>query len=393
MIGRTSRFRFARLLKHSPPRRVSRTNIRRNPWRAPVIRGEGYADSLASIDPQWREPIKAILDATLTPLKPGDPRRHHYIPQFYLRRFAENEMVSLVRLGDGHQPFKVNVRNVAVQKDLYTVSADDVGDTAAVERIFSIIDGAASERITRLAYGVWFPPQLYDRAWLSLWLLLLHIRGPSKRRELEAITDYAMKLDALVRSQGHTDSETVDFMSRLNEFEFVAHQNTYVRLILSMLDPRIARILDRKRWVVWKFSQPGLVLTDRPLILSSAVPGLSVGLENADEIIVPLDRCTALALYNDRDIDETVIRDPQHIFVDQLNQRLVQQAASEIYCHPDDVDRLQQVQLPNPDDRTLFHVSPAGQDMDSVAFATDGINSPPERKQPRRYAPLEKWRS
>ena len=96
-------------------------------------------------------------------------------------------MISLVRLGDREQPLRVNVKNVAVQKDLYTIAADDVGDSAVVERIFSIIDGAAAERITRLAYGVWFPPQLYDRAWLSMWLLLLHIRGPHKRRELEAI--------------------------------------------------------------------------------------------------------------------------------------------------------------------------------------------------------------
>ena len=144
---------------------------------------------------------------------------------------------------------------------------------------------------------------------------------------------------------------------------------------------------------MWKFSEPGLVLTDRPLILSSIVPGLAVGLENADEIVLPLDRRTALALYNDRDIGETVIRDPQHIGIDELNQRLVQQAASEVYCHPDDVNRLQRVRLPNPDDRALFQVSPCDEMMDSVAFATDGINSPPERKQPRRYTPIEEWRS
>ena len=44
-----------------------------------------------------------------------------------------------------------------------------------------------------------------------------------------------MKLDALIRSQGRKDAETLDFMSRLNEIEFVAHQNDYVRVILTML--------------------------------------------------------------------------------------------------------------------------------------------------------------
>ena len=79
------------------------------------------------------ERARELLDDIMTPARPGDPRRHHYIPQFFLRRFAKGDQLVLVRLNDPENRVVSNVANLAVWKDMYTIVADDIGETAGVE--------------------------------------------------------------------------------------------------------------------------------------------------------------------------------------------------------------------------------------------------------------------
>ena len=72
----------------------------------------------------------------------GGPRRHHYIPQFYLRRFANNGK-RLIRMPlPAHPPPSrkpTNVEKLAVVKDFYTVlteKGESAVKTAAVRPQF-----------------------------------------------------------------------------------------------------------------------------------------------------------------------------------------------------------------------------------------------------------------
>ncbi len=139
-----------------------------------------------------------------------------------------------------------------------------------------------------------------------------------------------------------------------------------------------------RRWAVLKFPEPGLLLTDRPLIMyqnpENRSPVSGVGIATADELWVPLDRSTALILHNEELIGERIIYATPDYGIDDFNQALVSQAAREIYCHPDDLSRLGSLDLPAPD-RPLMNIS-GGSWIKAMA---DGVNAPPKRKGHRRY--------
>jgi hypothetical protein len=66
--------------------------------------------------------------------------------------------------------------------------------------------------------------------------------------------------------------------------------------------------------------------------------------------------------------------------VDDFNQAVVASARSEVYCHPDDLDRLEVLDLPNPN-RPLIEMSGG----EWLRGSTDGVNSRLERRRHRRY--------
>jgi hypothetical protein len=107
---------------------------------------------------------------------------------------------------------------------------------------------------------------------------------------------------------------------------------------------------------------------------------MGVGPATADEIWIPLDRSTLLVLHNDEMIEEGRLLAPRGYSLDNVNAFVVSQADREVYCHPDDVARLDQFDLPDPD-RPVLHVNGAGW----VRGTTDGVNKPPVREGHRRY--------
>ena len=115
---------------------------------------DGYGFDLSpllNLPPDAKEQVRRMAQAMRTPLRPGDPLRHHHIPQFFLRRFADGDRIARVPLESpkAHQIAVVN--DVAVVKHLYTTIDHDVGETAAVERMLAVIDGDAVKPIVRSA--------------------------------------------------------------------------------------------------------------------------------------------------------------------------------------------------------------------------------------------------
>jgi hypothetical protein len=355
---------------------------------------------LLNLSPEGEEMVRKMVDGMRTPLAPGDPRRHHYVPKFYLRRFAADDQIVRVRFDKPRLRDTLHVNDVAVMRDLYTTIDVDVGETVAVERILAVVDGAASSAIARLALGVLFPPQRADQLALALWLSMLHVRGPSARRWMEAMADHTMKMQmSLVHDEASArahlrgddgtepDDETVkallETVESMDEWEITPHQNEMVQQMLDLGLKATPFFLGR-RWAVVKFPENGLVLTDKPVVLykkpENRSPFMGVGLASADEIWLPLDRSTALILHTDEVIGDRVFPAPAGVTVDTFNQMVVGQAYQEVYCHPDDVARLKRITLPKSN-RPLMQAS----GTDWVKGKTDGVNEPLNRTGHRRY--------
>jgi hypothetical protein len=352
------------------------------------------------MSPSDKAKVEAILTDALQPLGPNDPIRHHYIPQFFQRRFADDEDHLVVTQLDGGESKRLHVSDIAVSRNFYTSIDNVIGETVATEKLLAVIDGLAAPAIRRMVTGVLFPPSPKDREYFTIWLSLLWLRDPHTRRRMEANTDqfYKMDLALLVRPDAArarlrrnlqrepTTAEVdqlVEVAERRDEIEVVPPQSYLVKMMLQLALSSWPYFLHRPM-TVWKLPEPGLVFTDRPVVLSqypeNSDPLMGVGVANADEILFPLDRQHLLLLHLDLTMPNSHTAAPFGLSLDEINQVIAGHAAQEVYCHPADVDRLASLTLPDPE-KPLFIV-------DGPRFLetkTDGVNSPPVRKRPRRY--------
>lgn len=337
------------------------------------------------------------MDRVNTPIASGDPRRHHYLPQFLLRRFADGrDQVAIVRLAHPTAPRVTNIKNAAIIRDLYLTVNDEVGETVAVERVLAEADGEAARIIQEMLEAGKFP-QGEDRAHLSIWLGFLHTRGPFFRRQMEAMADQVTKLGLSLMSEPDAAraelrrmeareptedevSELMELAGNLDRVEIAPHQNTLVSQMLELGRDLGLTMLDRYYAVV-TLTELGLALPDRPIFLyqrpENRHPLAGVGFGTADEIWVPLARRTLLVLHSDPSIGDMFATASPEMMADK-NQGFIHNAWDEIYCHPDDAARITQLEMPSPE-RPLFGVGGAHD------TPSDGVNDAPSRRAHRRY--------
>ena len=345
--------------------------------------------------------IDTFIAEILTPLGPGDPRRHHFIPQFFLRRFADaSDQLSVTRLEDPNDPRRQHVSDVAVWRDLYTHVDENVGETVAVERLFAVIDANASQVFRTVDFGrLRFPATELHRGHLATWIAFLAVRDPFTRRVMEAQTDLTLKLDLslcrnpevaadrlrnnLGREPTHAEvSDLVNAANAVDEFDIQPHQNDFIRMMLDSGQAMFPHVF-RRRFTLMQFSEPGLVLCDRPLVLYVSPerrrPDRGVGIANAEELWLPLDRSRMFVLHDHPEIDEGVM-ELNTLFRDSFNQGVIANTVGEIYCHPDDIEMVHRAELPDSDQPLLGFQGGSWFDL-----GTDGVNAPPRRRRHRRY--------
>ncbi len=294
------------------------------------------------------------------PVAPGDARRHHFIAQFYQRRFAdERERLAVVSLDDPRNPRTLHISDIAVRRDFYTHVDEDVGETIAVERILAVIEGNASQVLRTLDSGARpFPASNEDRGHLATWIAFQAIRDPYTRREMEALADQSIKMElSLWRTPNVARShlrerlgrepleqevcEVVDAIAEMNEddIEFVPHQNDFIGIMLDSGQAMFPHVL-RRSFSVMHFAEPGLVLCDQPVVLYQNPRNrnslMRVGIANADEIWFPLDRYNVLVLHDRRAAADGVVNAPI-MLRETFNQAIIANAKTDIYCHPDDL--------------------------------------------------------
>jgi hypothetical protein len=329
----------------------------------------------------------AFARRVLVPLAPGAPRLHHHVPQFLLRRFAnERGRIATIPLDDPARPRIASVGNTAAIRDFYSTIADGVGPNVAVERLLAEIDGRASAVVDKLTSKSPLPVTGTERESLALFLAFQNVRGPRFRREAEALTDLAIKAQLTMdeNREAHGGKLEEEF-TRYDDVEFAEHQNEAIRLMLDLVEPLAGSLRTRLITIV-RFGQPGAVLTDDPMVLyrrpgpQSGIEG--VGVATADEVWLPLDRSTGLILHHDTAVGERVLdfQGKPAVMLD-FNQRVVSSCFSEIYAHPDDVPGVLSLVLPDLD-RPLIRVEGS---TDWVRGRTDGVNDVAERRRPRRF--------
>lgn len=204
--------------------------------------------------------------------------RHHIVPQFILKRFANERGQVWRRPRDGGTGRLVSVKDLAV-RDFYTMIDQSGRLNASFEEAWHLTEQPAAEILRHHLDSPFAKPRPFndeERAFLDGFVALQALRGPRLRRQYELIADFGTKL---VNQHRLTPDD-------LQTIEFLPHQNEFLQLVASML-PKVADVLNQRSAFIAKLTEPLLFVSDEPVILDPSDE--KTPMPDAPDIVVPKD--------------------------------------------------------------------------------------------------------
>jgi hypothetical protein len=218
----------------------------------------------------------------------NQPRKHHFIPQFYLAGFTASDRkdgVLYVLDKEQHIRWKSTPKGSAHKRDFHAVDLGQDEDAMVVEKGLAEMEGRWSEMLRSVIATATVPQ---DEAFkdLMLFIAFMFARVPQIRKTLSAFTAGLLgDLNALMlsspqglarfrrqiednKNRALSDGEFDKIVAAGLEghFEFDFEQTWYVEQMLWMSE-KLAPILAKRKWQIWKVASdaPDLICSDRPV--------------------------------------------------------------------------------------------------------------------------------
>jgi hypothetical protein len=236
------------------------------------------------------------------------PRRHHQVPQFYLRGFADaDDRVKVIRFGDPPTTYVTNVKNVAVESNFYTVDWLDPAREDLAEQLISGAEKAAAGALHLLLQG--HEPTLEQRGEIATWVALQYGRGRGKRVDSIGMQKTMLRANlALGGKQRLASRLSLDDPAEIDELwdrvvvrgdvaDPPSARYQHIRTMIKTVE-LVAPVYAQARWQIVTFKHRRLFTSDQPICLWSPPsddPG--IGMLTADAVSVPLARDTGLMIF------------------------------------------------------------------------------------------------
>lgn len=275
----------------------------------------------------------------------SEPRRHHYVPQFYLKRFADTRgKIVQVRREDGKLVATSTVGKTAASNDFYTVELDDGAKSQEIEKFLSKLEADAAPIIEAMVSGNL--PENEAREHLAIFLALQMNRGHDVRdleqQAMTAITRMILRvappeyIRETLREKGiEIDDDRIAAM-KTADVTVTPRQNRSVEMMLRMaveLAPHFLALT----WHIVRFERPMLLTSDRPVTLWRRPSGpndpYGVGIATAEEIHFPISPKMSLLLRPVRPVPEGVLSGNAKV-AQHINRLVATQAFRWIYHTP-----------------------------------------------------------
>jgi hypothetical protein len=249
----------------------------------------------------------------IVPISMPEPKRHHYLPEFYLRGFARDEKFCVFDRKRGQYRTQTP-KNTGVEKDFYQFLDKEGLPTNILETDLSKIEGEAKSIIRRLEAGEVIEPE--ERVYLAFFIAFLFSRTPKFEREMNQVEDGVIKatlkhmfptvdrveayLDSLPRESRTSAKSFFDFVH--DEKLSVTNPRTNVIKAMLEMTPEIAHTFMLMDWAVLHADErTAFVTTDSPfgLCIPDDVRGTGrpVGAGSTDIVkAVPLSSSVCLLL-------------------------------------------------------------------------------------------------
>lgn len=284
----------------------------------------------------------------------GDrPKRHHTVPQFYLRGFAAGERLEAVNVRTGAH-HSTNVSDATVEANFYTVP-DHSSDPSSFEAELSRIEDAVAPVYRSIVDGSW-PLDPDHRALFAHYITLQFLRLPSHRTQMQNVL--AADLRVLAYEDPKEFARIMDLPGAPRGVDFsvgdlppLVSSAVHIEQIATLVPKLAGHVLGRP-WELVRFDAPSLLTSDEPLTPLSnprEVQSVGLGLENSWALIFPLTRELALVMFRDPsgplgdlvaadialgrfDFARVGDNESSRLF----NQNSVMHAYRFVYHHPDD---------------------------------------------------------
>lgn len=274
-------------------------------------------DGLALV-PGWAMGFLQSCDGELE--LAGQPRKHHYVPQFYLAGFtmSDSKEGDLYVLDRGQRKtWKSTPKGTAHKRDFHAIDAGPDGDEMAVEKTLGQLEGQWSASLASVIESESLPE---DESFgdLMLFVAFMAVRVLRMRDILSDFIDRVSKTQIqlmlatdegrasfrkTLAQLGHTmsdeDFEQLLQFGKSDEYTVNYEQTWHVQEMVRVATT-LAPLLGLRKWCLWIAgdSAPDLICSDSPVAPTWAVPmpgPISPAFGTPNTIVsLPLNRRVAL---------------------------------------------------------------------------------------------------
>jgi hypothetical protein len=232
------------------------------------------------------------------------PRKHHYLPQFYLRRFSTNGRSVFQVEKRGGRAYASSIRDTAAIRDYHELDTIGVEDPTVIERRLAQVEAPLAEALARAVQCGVTTPETHNL--LIQLVALLRVRVPAFKAGIEAFLQNAVRSVGLRMERegelpppprGFEDVLRMDNLSitisnlKLLEFMFKIAADRRLLGMLAAMKPHVLRAPEGTFFLT----------CDQPVAIfhptASPADAYGIGLAHADtEVSVPLSSGALLFL-------------------------------------------------------------------------------------------------
>ncbi len=262
------------------------------------------------------------------------PRKHHFLPQFYLRGFSADQN-SLFQIWKNTGEFVgCRIKDLAAIRDFHEIDADDVEDPLAIERELAGVEGQMSGFLSELLRdGITNGKALVETIGF---VSLLRMRVPAiKRHIVESLGATVRTAAEIMERQGKLPPPPpgLEDALRVANLEITITNWKCLELMFGMAsNPDVLNIMCNMQATLFRAPLGSFVISDQPVALYHEDDSSPYGVGPATpgvQISVPLTSSALLQLAHSDQEDEE--REASPAEVAEFNRRTIIMAEQYIY--------------------------------------------------------------
>ena len=211
------------------------------------------------------------------------PKRHHYLPQFYLKNFCKNDFLWIYDR-DNNEYRQQTPINIAVKKKYYTAIGLDDRPHNEIEAVLANIEDKTKHIIEKInrKHSI----NLEDKCILAIFMAFLYVRVPEFEMEINELTEKLLKRcnklvipnekQAEIIIKQFANNKDQESMSSKKLLDFVRNENYRIKVprqhsleTMYFLAREFPLIFIQMDWQFWYSSKNSLFITsDNPFVVS-----------------------------------------------------------------------------------------------------------------------------